>query len=88
MKLEQQIAIHLSAHKELTVSESVTKTFRQWIISKGGRCTPTGDVITPKGSTIHIVKASKPHAYRISLEVLKKAVMPKDRELELEEVAS
>jgi len=69
MKLEQRIALSLVEAKELTVSERATKSFRAWLVSKGGRCTTQGDVVTPKGGTVHIKPASKPHAYRLSLEV-------------------
>jgi hypothetical protein len=67
MKLEQQIAKALVSHQELTVSEKVTKTFRQWLVSKGGRCTPKGDVITPKGTLVHFEPAKK-FAFRVSLQ--------------------
>lgn len=67
MKLEQQIAVALIERQEVTVSERVTKTFRQWLISKGGRCTITGDVITPKGKQVHFAPAKRPHAFRVSL---------------------
>ena len=69
MKLEQRIALSLAEAKELTVSERATKAFRAWLVEKGGRCTPKGDIVTPKGGTVHIVPASKPHAFRLSLEV-------------------
>lgn len=69
MKLEQQIALSLIEVKELTVSEKVVKTFRSWLISKGGRCEPSGDVVTPKGGIVRFAPASKPKAYRVRLEV-------------------
>lgn len=66
MKLEQQIASHLATRKELTVSEIVSKTFRQWLISRGGRCLPTGDV-TIKDKLVHFEPIKK-HAFRVSLQ--------------------
>lgn len=68
MKLEQRIAMGLVEAKELTVSERATKAFRLWLVSKGGRCTPKGDVVTLKGGLVVFEKAAKPHAFRISLK--------------------
>lgn len=67
MRLEQQIAINLAEHKELTVSEKVVKVFRQWLIEKGGACTKTGDVII-RGKQVHFEAATKRHAFRVSLQ--------------------
>lgn len=69
MKLEQRIAISLVETKELTVSERASKALRAWLVSKGGRCDIKGDVVTPKGGIVHFTPATKPHAYRVSLEV-------------------
>ena len=67
MKLEQQIAIALVSHQELTISEKVVKTFRQWLVSKGGSCTPKGDV-SIRGKLVHFEPTKRPHAFRVSLQ--------------------
>ena len=62
----QQIATTLVDH-QVILSKDWAKTFRQWLISKGGRCTPQGDVITPKGKLVHFEPVKKA-AYCLSLQ--------------------
>jgi hypothetical protein len=62
----QQIATTLVNH-QVILSQDWAKTFRQWLISKGGRCTPQGDVITPKGKLVHF-ELAKRHSYQLSLQ--------------------
>ena len=63
-----QIATTLATTKEITMSESWGKMFRQWLVSKGGKCLTNGDVTTAKGNTVHFEPVRK-HTFRVSLEV-------------------
>jgi hypothetical protein len=63
----KQIVTAIATNNEVTLSNDWGKQFRQWLISKGGRCTPKGDVITPKGKLVHFEPAKK-NAFRVSLQ--------------------
>lgn len=67
MKLEQQIAIGLTKQPKITVSDKWATTFRHWLISKGGRCEPTGDVII-KSKRVHFEKGDRRFAVNLSLQ--------------------
>ena len=62
----QLIASVIAANNEITLSKDWGKQFRQWLISKGGRCQPTGDVVTPKGKIVHFEPVRK-NSLRVSL---------------------
>lgn len=62
----QLIVSTIASNHEITLSKDWAKTFRQWLISKGGRCQPDGDVITRKGGHVHFEPVRK-NAFRISL---------------------
>lgn len=63
----QLIVNTIASNHEITLSTDWAKTFRQWLISKGGRCQPSGDVITPKGNQVHFEPVRR-NAFRVSLQ--------------------
>lgn len=70
MKLYQQIAVSLAELKAITTSTPTAKAFRQWLVSKGGSCTPKGDVLI-RGKQIEFTKVD---ARRVRLTL--KEVLP------------
>jgi hypothetical protein len=62
----QLIASVIATKHEITLSADWVKQFRQWLISKGGKCTPKGDVVTPKGNQVHFEPVRR-NTFRVSL---------------------
>ena len=67
MKLELQIATAIAKQPQITISDKWATTFRHWLISKGGRCEPTGDVLI-KSKRVHFEKTAKRYAVNVSLQ--------------------